>query len=302
MAIINSGLLTALHTNFKADFAAGQARAETEWARIASEIKSTSSKNTYGWLGKFPNLREWVGDRVVNDMKAHAYEIANKSYEGTVGIDRDDIEDDELGTYGPMMEEMGYAEKTQVDEMVFGLLKNGDANLCYDGQNFFDTDHPVYPEHDGTGVASTVSNYVAGAGAPWYLLCTKRALKPLIYQNRKPADFVTKFDPRSSDHVFMSKEFLWGVDCRRAVGYGFWQFAYRSEAALNSDNLQAAYEAMMGFKGDGGKPLGIIPDLLVVPPSLDGAATVAVKNMFDAAGASNKTYQKVETLTSPWLA
>jgi phage major head subunit gpT-like protein len=301
MAAITSGFLTALHSDFKTDFANGQARAEAEWARIASEIKSTSAKNTYGWLGKFPNLREWVGDRVINDMKAHAYEIANKSYEGTVGIDRDDIEDDELGTYGPMMEEMGYAEKAQVDELVFGLLKNGDANLCYDGQNFFDTDHPVYPNHDGTGVAATVSNYTAGAGDAWYLLCTKRPLKPLIYQNRRAAEFVTKFDPRNSDHVYMSKEFLWGVDCRRAVGYGFWQFAYRSEAALNSDNLQAAYEAMMGFKGDGGKPLGVKPDLLVVPPSLDGAATVAVKNMFDAAGASNKTYQKVDTLTSPWL-
>jgi phage major head subunit gpT-like protein len=302
MAIITSALLTALHTNFKMDFQKGQSRAEPQWPRIATEIKSSSSKNTYGWLGKFPGMREWIGDRVINDMKAHGYEIANKSYEATVGIDRDDIEDDQLGTYAPMMDEMGYGSTTQVDQLAFGLLKTGDAALCYDGQNFFDTDHPVYPNHDGTGTAATVSNLTAGAGAPWYLLCTKRAIKPIIYQNRKAAEFVTKFDPRNSDHVFMGKEFLWGVDARRAIGFGLWQFAHMSKAALTSDSLQAAYEGMMGLKADGGQPLGIMPDLLVVPPGLDGAATIAVKNMFDAAGASNKTFNKVDTVTVPWLA
>ena len=39
-------------------------------------IKSTTKSNTYGWLGKFPSLRKWVGDRVIESMKAHGYQIA----------------------------------------------------------------------------------------------------------------------------------------------------------------------------------------------------------------------------------
>ncbi|MEM1344855.1 MAG: Mu-like prophage major head subunit gpT family protein [Pseudomonadota bacterium] len=308
MAIISPALLTSLHTSYKMDFQRGQARATPMWDRVATEIQSSAASNTYGWLGRFPSLRQWVGDRVIKDMKAHGYKIDNQTFEATIGIDRDDIEDDVLGTYSPMFEEMGYAATIQVDQAVYALLNAGDTTLCYDGQNYFDTDHPVFPNHDGTGTAETVSNYkdgTANSGTPgpaWFLLQTTRPLKPLIYQNRRAPEFVTKFDPQNSDHVFMKKEYLWGVDRRFSAGFGLWQFAYMSKEPLTSDTLQLAFQDMMAFKADGGTLLGVIPDLLVVPPALDGAATIAVKNMFDAAGASNKTYQKVDCATVPWLA
>lgn len=301
MAAITQALLTALNTGFRKNFQAGQAKAEPMWSRVATEVPSTDSSNTYGWLGQFPKMREWVGDRVVKDMKAHGYAVPNVSYEATVGIDRDDIEDDRYNTYGPMMEEMGYAAATEIDTRLWPLLGAGHTTACYDGQFFFDTDHPVYPNHDGTGVAVSVSNTTAGAGAPWYVLCTKRPLKPLIVQMRRRAEFVTKFDPRNSDHVFMSKRFLWGVDMRFACGFGLWQFAHRSQATLNSDNIFAAIEAMMSIKADGGRPLGILPDTLVVPPSLEGEATKAVKVMMTDGGASNPTYQRLDVVTVPWL-
>lgn len=69
-------------------------------------VPSSSKSNTYGWLGQFPSLREWVGKRVIKQMQAHGYVINNKTYEGTVGIPRDDFEDDNLGVYGPMFAEM----------------------------------------------------------------------------------------------------------------------------------------------------------------------------------------------------
>ncbi len=302
MAAITPALITALHTGFKKNFQDGQTKAQPMWDRVATEVPSTDSSNTYGWLGQFPRMREWVGDRVVKDMKAHAYAIANKTFEATVGIDRDAIEDDRYNTYGPMMEEMGYGAAVEVDMSLWPMIAAGHTTLCYDGQFFFDTDHPVYPNHDGTGLAVSVSNVTAGAGTPWYVLCTKRPLKPFIVQMRRRAEFVTKFDPRSSDHVFMTRQFLWGVDMRFATGFGLWQFAHRSAAALTSDNLFAAIEAMMQVKADGGRPLGIMPDTLVVPPSLEAEATKVVKVMLTDGGASNPTYQRLDVLTVPWLA
>ena len=38
------------------------------------------------------------------------------------------------------------------------LISGGFTNLCYDGQPFFNTNHPVYPNTDGTGDAVDVSN------------------------------------------------------------------------------------------------------------------------------------------------
>lgn len=46
----------------------------------------------------------------------------------------------------------------------------------------------------------------------------------------------------------------------------------KGTAALSATALQSAISAMMKFKDDRGRPLGIIPDLLVVPPDLQWSA------------------------------
>lgn len=274
MAIVTSALITALFTSWKNDFQKGLTSATPQWQEVAMYVTSTSKSNTYGWLGKFPSLREWIGDRVINSMQAHGYTITNKTFESTVGVDRDDIEDDNVGVYSPIFEEMGRAAQIQPDQLIYSLLSAGTSTLCYDGQNFFDTDHPVYPNVDGTGVAVSVSNYDdnAGAGTAWYLLDTSRAVKPLIFQDRRKANLqaMTKLDDEA---VFTSNEFRFGVDCRRNVGFSFWQLAYGSRQDLTSDNLWAAYSAMRAFTADGGQKLGIRPTKLVVPTSLEKQAT-----------------------------
>ena len=52
-------------------------------------------------------MREWIGDRVINDMKEFSYEIENKLYESTLGIKRTDIEDDSLGQYRTLAQSEG---------------------------------------------------------------------------------------------------------------------------------------------------------------------------------------------------
>jgi phage major head subunit gpT-like protein len=187
MAIVTPALITSLRTGFSDAFRKALGDTPTDYQKVATVVPSGSAGNTYGWLGQFPKLREWIGDRVVKDMAAPAYQVQNKLYESTVGVKRTDIEDDNVGIYTPLFSEMGRAARSHADELVFALLKAGASTLCYDGQNFFDTDHPVYANVDGTGDVETVSNMdVPGTdpGAPWYLLDTGRALKPLIFQER----------------------------------------------------------------------------------------------------------------------
>ena len=73
-----------------------------------------------------------------------------------------------------------------------------------------------------------VAPWLAGADKAWYLLCTNRPVKPVIHQTRKPAKFVSKTN-ETDDNVFFAKTFLYGVDSRENVGFGFWQMAYGSD-------------------------------------------------------------------------
>ncbi len=301
MALITPALLQALFTGFRSDFQEGMKQADPQWKAVAMEIPSTSKSNTYGWLGKFPSFREWVGDRVLNSMKVHGYSIENKTYESTVAVDRDDIEDDNVGVYSPLFTEMGRMVEGHPDELVYGLLAAGTSTPCYDGQNFFDTDHPVYPNTDGTGTAESVANWDdnSDSGTAWYLFDTTRAIKPIILQERrKPA--LTAMTNLDDEHVFTANQFRFGTDCRRNVGFGLWQLAYGSRQELNADNLWAAISAMRAFKADGGRPLGVRPNVLVVPTTLEKQATRLLKRKVDA-NSSNELQDRLELVVADYL-
>mgnify|MGYP004499058543 CR=1 FL=1 len=61
----------------------------------------------------------------------------------------------------------------------------------------------------------------------WFLLCTKKFLKPIILQIREKIKF--SMLTKSTDYnVFMQNEFLYGCDGRDNAGFGFWQMAYGS--------------------------------------------------------------------------
>ncbi len=61
----------------------------------------------------------------------------------------------------------------------------------------------------------------------WYLLDTKKPIKPLIYQERQKPKFLTLTND-TDDIVFMKGNYLYSVEARGNAGYGFWQMAYGS--------------------------------------------------------------------------
>lgn len=296
--IINSATLNALMTNFNSAFQTGFTTAESMWNRIAMLAPSTSKSNTYGWIGKATGFRKWVGDRVIQNLEAHGYTIENVDFENTVGVDRNDIEDDNLGVYSPLMQQLGQDAAVHPDIMVFDLLKNGFTQTCYDGQFFFDTDHPVGV---AGGAITTVSNSGGGAGTAWFLLDTSRMIKPVIFQKRRDYKFVSLIN-ETDENVFMRKQYLYGVDARVNVGYGLWQLAYGSKQTLDATNFNAAMAAMMAFKNDNGQPLGIKPTVLVVPPSLRAAALTLLNAETINNGESNINRNAVDLIVAPWLA
>ena len=296
--LLNSASLAALGVGYKSHFQGGLSQASSDYARIATVVPSQTKEQRYGWLGKVPNVREWVGPRVVQNLMASDYSIKEKALELTVSVDRDDIETDNLGIYAPLFQEMGMATGAQWDLMTFNALKAGFSTNCYDGQNFFDTDHPVLAE-DGSTVLN-VANTDGGAGAPWFLLSTGRALKPIILQKRKDFEFVA-LDKVTDGNVFMNREFVYGADARANVGYGFWQMAWGSKQPLTPANYAIARAALTGMKGDHGRPLGLVPNLLVVSSTLESAGRQILNSEYGTAGVTNEWKGTAELMVSPWL-
>ena len=290
--IITAAALEALRVSFSAIFQQAFGEAPTSLDKVATTVPSSNKQNTYGWLGAFPNLREWIGERQIHQLKEHGYTIVNKPWEATVEVGRDDLEDDNLGIYGPLVQELGRNARLHPEQLVAALLAAGFDTPCYDGQYFLDSDHPV-----GDG---TVSNTGGGGGTAWYLLDTTRALKPFIFQERRKPELIAKDDPKD-DQAFMRNKYIYGTDYRGNAGYGLWQLAYGSKQTLDATNYSAARAAMMSFKGDNDHPLGIIPNLLVVPPTLEGLARTLLAEK-TAAGADNPWFKTAELLVWPWLA
>lgn len=296
---INNATLRSAGVGFNAAFQRGLGVATSYYTRVATIVNSTTSSNEYGWLGKAPRFREWIGDRVINAMTKSGYTLKNKSYENTIAVDRDDFEDDNLGIYGPLFEELGSSANTFPDELTFALMKLGFSSLCYDGQYFFDVDHPVL---DANGQLISVANTDGGAGAPWFLMDVSRPLKPMIFQNRKPFTNLIRKDKEDDDNVFFRKEFVYGIDGRCQVGFGFWQQAWGSKQTLDAAHYELARSSIIGMKGDYGRPLGLKPNLLVVGPTLEGAANRIVQSVLVNGGESNPWANTAEVLVVPWLA
>lgn len=141
--IINKANLESVFINLKTTFNKAFDAAPSIWQQTTMLVPSGSSQNNYNWLSRFPKMRKWVGEKFVKSFEAYKYFIVNDDWEATVAVDRNDIEDDSLGIYAPMAQEAGYSAKQLPDEIDADLKNNAHTALCYDGQYFYDTDHPV---------------------------------------------------------------------------------------------------------------------------------------------------------------
>ena len=287
------GIYTAFNTVFNNAF---------EWPpptyeKVATVVPSTSESEPYAWLGDIPCMREWIGEREIQNLSGSAYTIKNKDFELTVGVDRNAVEDDKIGLYNPSVEMLAQSAAMHPDELVFALLASGFSAKCYDDKPFFSDAHQMGKKtasNKGTAQLSLdayiaaragmmsltngkgralnivpdllvvppaleakareilVADFIngsrntmqgtakplvvpqlAGHDKAWFLLSTSRPLKPLIYQERKKAKFVS-LTSETDENVFMKKQYIYGADSRGNAGFGFWQMAYGSDGSASA--------------------------------------------------------------------
>ncbi len=281
--IINAEGLARLYTGFTAVFNAAFQETQTWYEKVSMTVPANTRIMDYKFLLDFPMVREWIGDRQISSLEPKAYQVETKDWEATIEVERNDIEDEQLGFYNPIIAALAQEARKHPERLMADLMAAGFATACYDGHSFFATDHPV-----GTG---TAANFGGGTDTAWYLFDTSRAIKPFIFQSRRGVELV-RMDRQDDEHAFMRKKFRYGVDYRGAAAYGLWQLAYASKEPLNPTNYAAARTAMMSLRNSEGRPLGIKPNLMAVPPSLEAQAREILQAQFiigDTASGGSKT-------------
>jgi phage major head subunit gpT-like protein len=226
--IINSSTLQSLRTGFHSNFKSGYTAAPTFYDKFTSTISSTSDIETYGWMTQLPSMREWLGPRLVHNLNEAAYTLRNKDFELTIGVGRNQIEDEKLGIYSTLFQDMGDSARRWPDQIVKTALQAGTSTTTFDGVNFFATTHPLNPagnqSNNFTSTALTAPNYV-----------TTRA-------------------------------------------------------------------AMMAYTGSDGEVMGVMPNLLIVPPQLESTARTILNADFLSAGETNVWKNSAQLLVIPQLA
>lgn len=226
--LITHANVQALQVGFRSQFDAGWRSTPTWSDRVATTVPSTTRTNTYGWMARLLAMRKWVGPRIIENLKSHAYQLENEPYEKTVGVDKHDIADDQLGIYTPLFQELGRVGRKWPDQTVKTALQGGLTNLGFDNVPFFSNAHPLNP-------AGNQNNNFTGT-------------------------------------------------------------------TLSTTNFAAVRSAMMAYTGEDGEPLGVMPNLLVVPPQLEDTAHTIVTAERGASGASNVQRGQAEVLMVPELA
>src|SRR4030043_327685 len=69
--------------------------------RVAMTVPANTRIMDYKFLLDFPMVREWIGDRQISSLEPKAFQVETKDWEATIEVDRNDIEDDQLGFYNP---------------------------------------------------------------------------------------------------------------------------------------------------------------------------------------------------------
>lgn len=158
MAIINKAKLDAANHNYRALFFKALESNPSQLYDLAiqfmMEMESSGQVETYNWLGDVPSVSEWIGDRVLGDLRDSDMSIRNKEWSTGVKMLYADIEDDKLGQIVPRIQGMAEAFKRFVHTNLVSLIVAGNSTACYDGQNFFSASH-------SEGLSGTQSNYDA---------------------------------------------------------------------------------------------------------------------------------------------
>jgi phage major head subunit gpT-like protein len=184
---INRENMNALFMTYNSAFSAGMqlgnTRANPEQLaleEIAMSGTSAGAATVHAWLSQIGGMREWIGDRVISNIESGKLSVVNRDFEKTVGISRNDIEDDNYGVYTPLVSAMG--QSAGALWMTLGIDALAANGKWADGKDFFATDRKMGK--------NTVNNKTTGALTATTFNAARVAMESLKLHGDEPAEVI----------------------------------------------------------------------------------------------------------------
>lgn len=115
-----------------------------DWTNdLGLRIDSNNDTENYAWLGSVPGLHEFIANRRYDELKEYSFSITNNDFESNILLWKKELRRDKLGMIQARVGQFGDRVRSFPAKLFSDLMINAESALCYDGQFYFDTDHPV---------------------------------------------------------------------------------------------------------------------------------------------------------------
>jgi phage major head subunit gpT-like protein len=316
--LLNRATSQILFTGYNAQFQQAFQTTEQYWKMFATRMPSGTETELYHWVAQLPGMEEVTGPAHKNNVPLRDYTLTNKVFKSRIALDKWKVKNDTHGAFAQTAYAFGESVARWPDEQLAAAVEAATAAVCYDGQYFFDTDHPYSLDDSALGTYSNNlvgaaynlaadpigvwqaaseamaafkgdsgkplalqadalmvppalrrwamqaaradlvpqvvrnvagSENVAAAGvtniyrgdfdvivnpylstAACYAMCTKKAIRPFVWQVREEPVFVQRVDP-TDPAVFDQDEFIYGAESAGVPGYSLPFLAVRCAAS-----------------------------------------------------------------------
>lgn len=124
-------------------FATLEATTQASWITPTSMLfQSTQFQEIVRWLGSTPAFRKWEGERSAAGIEENSVTILNEDYEATLEFRRREVTQDKTTQVMTRVDEFAIRAAHHWASLMTDTLILGDSTDGYDGEFFFDDDHP----------------------------------------------------------------------------------------------------------------------------------------------------------------
>ncbi|MDD4817113.1 MAG: Mu-like prophage major head subunit gpT family protein [Victivallaceae bacterium] len=132
---ISQGRLDACFIGFNAAFNRGLALVDNDYLAWSMVLPSTHAVEAFPLSLVDTCMREWIGNRKITALNAGEIRITNKSFSNGVSVNRDMIDDDQLGFAAALFESLAISGNNLWPELAIEALTG--AGKWADGKDFF---------------------------------------------------------------------------------------------------------------------------------------------------------------------
>ncbi len=162
---LSTGALDIIFRNANLSFQDALKQAPVWSPQLATTMPSSTRQEEYDWLDRIPQMRRWLGPRVIAQVAAHSRVLRNVPYESTIELDKFDIADDRMGLFyqGVAMQAASagkWPDSTLAEYIRYAAsttLPDGTLNLGFDGVPLYSGAHPVLGGVEGGAYSVTGS-------------------------------------------------------------------------------------------------------------------------------------------------